>query len=260
MGSSSGSAASRNGSTSDRRGFLIGSVGLAGLSATALLVPKPAPAFEGDLQKAFAFITKRPELSNDELRARYEAGHVPGAIRVMAPMGLRHYVRNYVKRAVGSAPDFDVISEFGFLPGKTGPNVCGSTIDPNWSRNRSMTVAERSIAGVAGPVTGAPVQKRAILLRQPAFASAEAFAAGLNDFARTTAQQVANSADRIVLYQRSGVEREVHDCVDTAPTCEAILMVWPKRGATLPDALSTPSAVTISSMLDLEAVASVIPA
>ena len=228
-------------------------LGVLVLSATG------APAAEGDLQMAFAFISKRSDLSDDQLRERYEASHVPGALKVMVPMGFRHYVRNYVQRALGTEPDFEVISEFGFAAGSTGPDVCGQPIDPNWRRNRSVVVMARPIAVRLSIPGNEPIRKRALLLRQPQAVSAAEFEDGALDFATSVARTLGDGAHRVTLYLAVGTTREVHECIDADAIVEAIVMIWPKPDIVLPDSLRTPSSVALTSILDLEAVTSVIP-
>lgn len=174
---------------------------------TAHAQPRP------DALLGFGFITGRPFITPREIRERYEAGH-SGAPRAIVPMGIRHYVRNYVQDATGFVPDYDVISEFGFKSGSTEPNVCGHKIDPNWSRSRSMRMVETLVCGTAATTADGPVRKRAALLRRPADATEEQFAAGVRNFAQSAASQAGNAASRVSSYMASGSMREVYDCVD----------------------------------------------
>ena len=63
--------------------------------------------------KVMMFARRKPGLTREEFRERYEAGHAPLAIRELKH--LRRYVRNFVAPVRGLAePDFDVVTEFWF--------------------------------------------------------------------------------------------------------------------------------------------------
>ena len=63
--------------------------------------------------KVMLFVKRKPGLTPDEFRARYENGHVPLAI-IELPH-LRRYQRNYAKLSPDlPEPDFDVVTEFWF--------------------------------------------------------------------------------------------------------------------------------------------------
>ena len=63
--------------------------------------------------KLILFVRRRPDLTHDEFKSRYESGHAPLA-RSVLPL-LRNYVRNYLSRMPGGPePEYDVVTEFWF--------------------------------------------------------------------------------------------------------------------------------------------------
>ncbi|MBV9840045.1 MAG: EthD domain-containing protein [Sphingomonadaceae bacterium] len=63
--------------------------------------------------KVMLFVKRKPGLTHEEFRARYESGHVPLAISELPH--LVQYRRNFVKPTPGMAEvDFDVVTEFWF--------------------------------------------------------------------------------------------------------------------------------------------------
>jgi uncharacterized protein (TIGR02118 family) len=63
--------------------------------------------------KVMLFVRRKEGFSREAFRERYEAGHVPLAIRELEH--LRRYARNFVKPMKGQPePEFDVVTEFWF--------------------------------------------------------------------------------------------------------------------------------------------------
>jgi len=63
--------------------------------------------------KVMLFVKRKPGLSREEFRERYEAGHVPLAIKELTH--LRQYVRNFVVPTPDAPePEFDVVTELWF--------------------------------------------------------------------------------------------------------------------------------------------------
>lgn len=246
--------------TSDRRAILRGGLALAALPVAGALLSTPAMAApaEKDLTLGWSFISKRPEVTPTKLLQDYENRHAVGAVPIFAKLGIIHYERNYVRRAVGTKPAFDVISEFGSRPGATRPNMCGKPNDPNWTSTHVMEVRETLVAGAPLPFLQGPVLKRAILLRRPIDASPERFANGALEFATETARQLDAMCHRISLYMQSGPIEDILACKPVGSVCEAALMLWPTDRADLPDSLGAPGTVAITSLIDLEAFASMV--
>ncbi|EZP74274.1 hypothetical protein BV96_00362 [Sphingomonas paucimobilis] len=245
-----------------RRQFLRGGMALATLPLASRLTAAAAAAeaAQPNLTIGWSFIAKRPEISATQLFQGYEGQHAPGAVAIFAKWGIVHYERNYVRRSVGTRPPFDVISEFGSRPGATKPSMCGKPNDPNWKSSHVMEVRETLISGALLPFQKGPVLKRAILLRRPVDASADVFAQGAAQFAAAVSQSFGAASDRISLYMQSGPIEDILACKPVGSICEAVVMIWPKDGTFLPDSLPAPGSVAISSIIDLEAFASEIPA
>lgn len=241
-----------------RRAFLRSGLAFAAMPAIASLAAGPgfAEPAEKDLTLGWSFIAKRPEVTPTRLLQDYENRHAVGAVPVFAKLGIIHYERNYVRRAIGTRPSFDLISEFGSRPGATRPSFCGKPNDPNWASTHVMEVRETLIAGAPLPFLQGPVLKRAILLRRVIDASPERFAAGAMEFAAKTAEQLKASCDRISLYMQAGPIEDILACKPVNSVCEAAVMLWPKERAEMPDSLPAPDSVAISSMIDLEMFAS----
>ncbi|MDQ2635528.1 MAG: EthD domain-containing protein [Actinomycetota bacterium] len=63
--------------------------------------------------KLILFVRRRPDLTPEQFKDRYETGHVPLAHSV-SPL-LRKYVRNYLSQFPGGPePEYDAVSEFWF--------------------------------------------------------------------------------------------------------------------------------------------------
>lgn len=245
-----------------RRQFLHGGIALASLplaARPALAIPV-GQAVQSNMTLGWSFIAKRPGINATQLFQDYEGRHAPGAVPVFAKWGIIHYERNYVRRAVGTRPPFDIISEFGSRAGASRPSLCGKPNDPNWASSYAMEVRETLISGAPLPFLKGPILKRAILLRRPVDTSADSFAQGAAQFAAAVAQSFGAMSDRINLYMQSGPIEDVLECKPVSSICEAVVMIWPKDGISLPDSLPAPGSVAISSMIDLEAFASEIPA
>jgi uncharacterized protein (TIGR02118 family) len=79
--------------------------------------------------KVLLFVKRKPGLTPEEFRARYESGHVP-----LVPNELKHlrqYRRNYVKHTPGQPePDYDVVTEFWFDDKEGWKATAAYALDP----------------------------------------------------------------------------------------------------------------------------------
>lgn len=79
--------------------------------------------------KLMLFVKRKPGLSDEEFRARYENGHVPLAISELPH--LVQYRRNYVKPMPGQPEgDFDVITELWFDSKEGWKETADHALDP----------------------------------------------------------------------------------------------------------------------------------
>ena len=181
-------------------------------------------------------------------QAHYEAFHAPLFYSFAKP-AIGRYARNHIVRAIGTDPHFDTISEFGIFPDKRGelsrilhsPEARALEEDVHTflaERGNSFTVSERLIAGPPRYFEPGPVAKRAILLRTNHPDDAD-----FDDYAKTVAARLGNAALRVTL---SVWNRE------PPPPMDAMLMIWPAEGASLPDPIEPPTPITIAHTLDLD--------
>jgi uncharacterized protein (TIGR02118 family) len=91
--------------------------------------------------KVMLFVKRKPGLTPEEFRARYESGHVPLAIAELPH--LRRYHRNYAKQVPGlPESDFDVVTEFWFDDKEGWKATAAHALDPVAGRKLADDEAE----------------------------------------------------------------------------------------------------------------------
>jgi uncharacterized protein (TIGR02118 family) len=93
------------------------------------------------MTKVLLFVKRKPGLTAQAFKDRYESGHVPLAIRELPY--LRRYQRNFVVHAEGRPePDFDAVTELWFDDQEAWNATCARARDPNIARILTEDEAE----------------------------------------------------------------------------------------------------------------------
>lgn len=238
------------------RGLTLSATGLAsiaaGLNPGRLLAAQAPVAVLG-----FSYITKRPELTIDQMIDRYENGHVPRALT--SPMRFfPRYSRNFVRSHIGIAPSFDCIMESAPTADFPVDFACGRQIDPNWLMVITGQVEEHLLHGPAWAREAGPIRKVAYLIHSEAPVGDERDRA-IESYARALAAGLTGNSRRVMLYLQRAV-RHVHACVPAPLPADAVLMAWPTDGFAFPTRLPPCSSdIRVGSVLDMVAYASDVP-
>lgn len=227
----------------------------------AAAAPQPEPASRSELDRAFAFMTKKWGSTMEELREEYEA-FAPTFVADTKGI-VRRYSRNYIVRVLGPGqPDFHSITEFAHIPGGEGA-INASRPEPEDSRDiariTTLHFTQRLVAGP--PLVHEPgrVHKRGIFLRRATQASSpEIVAAELSGFVENLAKQLQSSTNRVMLYVGTSPRRNYQSVYYPANTeldryMDAIVMLWPKEGSALPETFDSPANFAVLTVIDFEA-------
>jgi hypothetical protein len=91
--------------------------------------------------KVMLFIKRKPGLTREQFRDRYESGHVPLAIAELP--WLRRYARNFMVPVRGLAePEWDVVTEFWFEDWQAWKATSTYGLDPVTGRTLAEDEAE----------------------------------------------------------------------------------------------------------------------
>lgn len=235
----------------------IGTPLLVGLNAPALLAAPADPSkWPTGKFTGYTYINKLPSLTMDEMIDRYEHGHVPSALK--SPMRFFYrYSRNYILRYSGVAPGFDCLMESSPTADFPMDIACGHPMDSNWKSVVGGAVEETVLHGPAWSYEAGPVRKQGYIIRTTGL-KGPARTAAIQKFARAAANRLAPHAHRIILAVQ-GPTRDPHRCVEEPQPIEAILMVWPKGEAKLPDHIAASRNVSVPTAIELVNYSSNVP-
>lgn len=211
------------------------------------------------LDLLFSFMTKRVETTPTQLRDQYEAATAKFVVDAKA--FVRRYSRNYIVRVLGPTPDFDSITEFAHVEGS--PELIKKSVRPGpmdfpaIARVSYLKFSQRLVVGSAPGYEPGPVWKRGIFIRRATEASAESVAAELAEFVDDMAKGLRGSIDRMMLYTPISPRCNYPTIYYPTETeldrsFDALVMLWPKKDATLPETFDVPSSYRVLTVLDFE--------
>ncbi len=213
-------------------------------------------------ERSFSFMTKKHGATMKELRDEYEDTHAPMFVAEVQGI-IRRYSRNYLVKVLGpDQPDFNSITEFAHIPG--GAKIVTSSIktDPvnfeTIARIADWHFTQQLVAGSPLIYESGAVYKRAIFLRRATKASSpKIVTTELSGFVDGLAKQLHESVSRVMLYTGISPRCNYPTVYYPARTeldryFDAIVMLWPTEGATLPESFMPPSNYRTLFVVDFE--------
>jgi len=192
--------------------------------------------------------------SRAQFQQHYESYHAPLFLSFTSPF-IGRYTRNHIVRAAGADPGFDTLSEFGHYPAKRtelmaalrAPEARVLEEDVQTflaERGNSFEVDQMLISGPPRGYEAGPVRKHAILLKAADGTPPRDIDPLARGFATAIAQQIGGRARRVelTLWKR-----------EPAPPLDAMVMVWPAEGATLPELSPSSGGLSVAYLLELDA-------
>jgi len=218
------------------------------------------------MPKTLSVKTRRPELSAAEFRHHYEARHVPLALGFRERFGWARTARNYVVSVRAGAVGFDCFTEFWYASAAALARTRDFAGSPEFrvldqddrrfldvGRRLSFEVEERRLVGAPRGVARKGARRLAILLDRPADVPAEAFDERAAALGRRLAAEHPEAWERVELDLRSSD-------APGALALAAIVSLWPRVGAAVPDAFAAfpafpgPDAAGPCAVVELETV------